>query len=187
MNKFSKKLIALCLAVVMVVAGSLSAFAATGSETADTAKKPIYAHGVKDTKSTKVTTYKAGNAVIMTQGVKAKDTTFVASTITRKGVTYKVKRINARAFEKAPKVTTVKYAYKGQSLTIRKNAFKNSNVKTLKLTKFKKASQLILKKGAFAKSKVKTIKVSKVMSKTQFAKLKKALKAAGFKGTVKRV
>lgn len=70
-------------------------------------------------------------------------------------------------------------------VAVKKNAFKGA--KKLKTIKFKAKKALKVEKGAFKglKTDKMTIKLNKKMPKKQSAKFKKALKKAGFKGTIK--
>lgn len=104
-------------------------------------------------------------------------------------------------------VTRVTVKSKADVVTIKANAFKGSKVKTLKLNNKK----TVINKNAFNKTKAKSPKIyvngkvsakkgafkglskkakivvsKKAYSKKAFKKLKKALKKAGFKGTISR-
>lgn len=107
----------------------------------------------------------------------------------------------ARVLTKAD-VTIAKYAFKGskvhtiglegqKKVTIKKNAFLGTKVKTVTIKvrgSRRKASFFKFEKGAFngLSSKSKVIVSKKTMTKAEFNKLKKALKKAGFKGTITR-
>ena len=100
-----------------------------------------------------------------------------------------IKNVNIKS--KASKVTiktgafnkskVQKVAITSKKVAIQKNAFKGTKAKSLTL-QLKKASQLKLTKGAFNGLKKITIKGA---TKAQKAKIKKAIQAAGFKGTIK--
>ena len=106
-------------------------------------------------------------------------------------------RINS----KAKKVTVKAKAFTGSKVSkvridskkvqINKNAFyktKTKNPTIYIVGSKKKASAFTFKKGAFAglSSKAKIIVNTSTMTKSEFAKFKKAAKAAGFKGTIVR-
>ena len=92
--------------------------------------------------------------------------------------------VNAGAFNK--KNVNVKFASK-KKVTVKKNAFKNAKkLKTITVYK----NKVTFKKGAFGKLNTKkmTIKVKGLKKNSKaFKKYVKALKKAGFKGTVKAV
>ena len=98
-------------------------------------------------------------------------------------------------------VTIAEYAFKGSKvkvlklksnkITIKKNAFNGTKTKNPVIYIYgsrKKAKAFTFKSGAFKglNSKAKVYVNPYTMSKTEFAKLKKALKKAGFKGTITR-
>ena len=98
-------------------------------------------------------------------------------------------------------VTIAKYAFKGSKvkvlklksnkITIQKNAFNGTKTKNPVIYIYgskKKAKAFTFKSGAFKglNNKAKVYVNPYAMSKTEFAKLKKALKKAGFKGTITR-
>lgn len=155
----------------------------------DPKPQPVTKKNVKAKDGSKVDTNKNGTATI--KAVKAKKnakSVSVPSKVVVDGVSYKVTKVAANAFKSVKKTvksitipTTVK--------TIEKNAFKGLtklNKITMKVTK---ANAVSIKKGAFSgvKAKKLTIVVSKKMSKKEVTKLKKALKSAGYKKTVKVV
>jgi len=92
----------------------------------------------------------------------------------------------------ADKVIVKRVAFKGSKVgklvitsslvQFDKNAFKGTKQKKLTM-KVSKASQLSLKKGAFNGLTKITVKGA---SKAEFKKIKKAMKKAGFKGTIKK-
>ena len=177
----------LAAALVGVMALSGSAFAAS-SPTSDTANKTtpvtaanVTADGTKDVYNTKV----SGRTTL--EKCNSTSETVVVSKATVKGVTYTVNVLKRNCLKNNTSVKTVKLKYANQKVLVNELTFNKSNVKTLVLTKFTKANQLTIQKDAFKGSKVKTVKVSKTMSAKEFKKLKKALKAAGFTGKVKRV
>ena len=98
-------------------------------------------------------------------------------------------------------VTIAEYAFKGSKvkvlklksnkITIKKNAFNGTKTKNPVIYIYgsrKKAKAFTFKSGAFKglNSKAKVYVNPYTMSKTEFAKLKKALVKAGFKGTITR-
>ena len=98
-------------------------------------------------------------------------------------------------------VTIAEYAFKGSKvkvlklksnkITIKKNAFNGTKTKNPVIYIYgskKKAKAFTFKSGAFKglDNKAKVYVNPYTMSKTEFAKLKKALKKAGFKGTITR-
>lgn len=112
------------------------------------------------------------------QYIGYKDGHAVMIGVTKKTYNYKTKKV--------PKTTKIKgktYRVTG----INKNAF--AKMKKLRTVKIYATKALKVQKGAFGKLKTKkiTIKVTKKMSKSQFSKMKKNLRKAGFKGTIKRV
>jgi hypothetical protein len=95
--------------------------------------------------------------------------------------------INTKAFTNS-KVKNLNVS--SPQLVIKKNAFKKTKTKnaTIKLNGAKKASDVSTVKGAFngLNKKAKIYVNSANMSKKEFNKLKKKLRKAGFKGTIKR-
>lgn len=177
--KLTKKVIALLLATTLTIG---SATIAMGADTpsATTAQEPTKVEDAFAADDSVVDTTTKGTATLVQVGDELSSKVTVDK-VTVNGVEYTVTTIGAKAFEGA-KATTVTL---GAGIKkIDKSAFSKSKVKTLVLTG-KKA--ITVKKGAFTKSKVKTIKVNKKMSKSQFKKLEKALKKAGFKGKIKKV
>lgn len=180
MRESLKKIIVIALALAMAVSMIMPAFAA---KSPTKGKTPITKDMVRDSKTKKniYKVYKSGYAHLKSLKVPKKKSATVPSTITYKGVTYKVNWIRANAFCKNSKLRTI--TIKGNIKTINKHAFKGSKIKTVKFA-CKKAPKL--RKGSFKKCKVKTVKVSKKMSKSAYKKFKKALRKAGFKGKIKR-
>ena len=113
-----------------------------------------------------------------TQYIGYKDGHAIMIGVTKKSYRYKTKKV--------PKTTTIK----GKTYTItgiNKNAF--AKMKKLRTIKIYATKALKVQKGAWGKLNTKkiTIKVTKKMSKSQFSKMKKNFRKAGFKGTIKRV
>ena len=203
----TKRMLALMMVVVMCLGSALCVSAAgspTGGNTS-TVDKNTQDHKKGITVTSKVTSKSATVTKAETTKNKgvlfkiARDKNGKAVNITvigdgKKGVfnSSKGRKITAAKIgSKASKVVVKKVAFKGskvktltitsKKVVISKNAFKGTKAKTLTL-KVKKASQLSLKKGAFAGLKKIVIKGA---SKSQKKKIKKALKKAGFKGTIK--
>lgn len=184
MVKAMKKVLACALAAVLTLGVAVDASAATSSPVASV--EPVTKEDVKATNGTKVDIKSNGTATLnsLSSSVSKKKSVTISSTVTVNGVKYKVTTVDAGAFAKAKKAT--KITLPATITKINKNAFKGAKkVKTIVL---KSSKAITVKKGAFAGVNTKkiTIKVSKKMSKKQLAKLKKALKKAGFKGKVKR-
>lgn len=96
------------------------------------------------------------------------------------------KKVTVKA--KAFKGSKVKKLLSTSKIKFNKNAFKGTKVKALRITVYaKKASRISFVKGSFTGLSNKAKFVVKGMSKTEFKKLKKALKAAGFKGKIARL
>ncbi len=97
-----------------------------------------------------------------------------------------VKNIKANAFKKNAKLKSVTIKNAGQRLTLQKGAF--TGAKSLKkiTIQIKKASALTVKKGAFKglDTRKTTVKVDKKTKAKELAKIRRKLKAAGFKGKV---
>lgn len=186
MKKMVKKVLACALAAVLTVGAASSAMAATSSPTTST--KPVAKPNVTTTNGSKVDTKKDGTATmnkIPAAQAKKKQVT-VSSTVTVNGVKYKVTTVDARAFLKATKATTI--TLPATITKINKNAFTGAKkLKTLKF-KSKKVASMTIQKGAFKglSTKKMTIRVSKSLTKKQYNRLVKKLKAAGFKGKVKK-
>lgn len=183
MVKF-KKVIAIALACALTVGTAMTATAADTS-----AQKPAAPTAVTSSTSVKATSgaYVKTNANGTATLTKAYNKTqAVVGTATVGGVKYSVNAIAANAFKNTKKVKSVYINTSNKKITIKKNAFAKSKVTKVKFRGFKSASNVSIQKGAFKSSKVKTILVSKTMSKSQFNKLKKALRKAGYKGSVRR-
>lgn len=181
-----KKALAYALAATLALGSCTSVFAATSPSTAP---KPVTKPNVTATASksvAKVATNKNGSAAIKT--VKNEKSVTIPAKVKVGKVNYNVTTINAKAFAKAKKATKITINKPVKKITFKKNAFQGvgSKVKTVTI-KITKASQIKAEKGAFkALKKNVVIKVDKKTSKAQLKKIKKALKDAGFKGTVKK-
>jgi hypothetical protein len=186
MNKMMKKVLVGVMAATMLLGTVTTAFAATDSPA--TAPEPVKQTAVEADNGAQVNTTKKGTAVITSIAATTKKSVSVPSKVTVDGVEYKVTTIGAKTFADATNATKVSLpstittigakAFTGatkvktiaitskQTVTVNKNAFKNVNTKKMTIT-------------------VKTGK--KGMTTKQYNKLVKSLKAAGFKGKVKKV
>ena len=187
MNKFVKKLLVGILAGTMVLGSVSTAFAATGSATV--APQPEKQTSVKAEKTSTgitpiVNTKKDGTATITTVKKTTKTTVTLTSKVTVDGVDYKVTSIGANTFKNCTKIKTA--VLPSTVTSIGSKAF--SGAKTLKTITFNTTKKVTVSKTAFqgVDTKKMTIKVSKKMSSKNYTALKKALKAAGFKGTIKK-
>jgi hypothetical protein len=131
-----------------------------------------------------VNTKSDGTAVITKVASTNASKVKVASAVTVNGITYKVTKLAANVLSNAKKASKV--VVPSSITTIAKNAFKGCS--SLKKISLKTTKAITVKKGAFAglNTKKMTVVVNKKISSTELAKLKANLKAAGFKGTVKR-
>lgn len=134
--------------------------AATAATPSPAAKVEPKAQTVTVGKVTVKTTAK-GEATITKVDTKKKTVTVPTTVTTKDGVKYTVKKIGKKSFKGLKKNATIKINTK-KSLTVAKNTFKGIDTKKV------------------------VIKVNKKMSKKQLNAFKKQLKAAGFKGTVKK-
>lgn len=131
-----------------------------------------------------VNTSKDGQASIDVIEPTTKKNITVASKVTVNGVSYTVTEISANAFTNCSKATKV--TLPSSITSIGKNAFAgNETIKNIALTS-KKAPAI--DKTAFkgVDTQKMTVTYSKKMSKAEVKELKAALKAAGFKGKVKK-
>jgi hypothetical protein len=115
-----------------------------------------------------------------------KKTVTLSSKITVDGLKYTVTNVGARAFKNATEATKIVIP----STIKRVNRFAFSGLsKTVKTIQFNTTTAPEIAKSAFKGTSTKniTITVTKKMSSKEYAKFKKALKAAGFKGTIKRM
>lgn len=182
-----KKLVACVLAATVVVSSALTVSAATPSPT--TAPAPVTQTSVSSTvagvSKSKVNTNKSGNASVVKLAKNTKKTIKIPATVTVGGISYKVTSLKSTTFKNSKKVKTV---YLGSNVTtIGKNVFSSTNAKNLKTIVLNGTKSIKINKNAFGKrntSKM-VIKLNKKMSLSQYKKLKKQLKNAGFKGTIK--
>lgn len=193
---FKKRVIAIALATAVVFGSAFTAFAATPSGSTSPAGQDTTA----DTNHAKNTV--TCNSKLAVTKVTSSGTSTAAKVLVLKDYKGKaIKAINKNAF-KSSAVTNLKiastknvtikaYAFKnskvkklivtGKKVIIKKKAFKGTKAKTLNL-KVKNVKKLSLAKGAFTG--LKKIKIIGA-SKKQKAKIIKAIKATGFKGTIK--
>lgn len=139
----------------------------------------------KAANGSKVTTAADGTATVNTAYAKKKAKSVkVADKVVVDGVSYTVTTVGANAFKSVAKTAT-SVTLPATITKIDKNAFKG--LKKLKKITMKVTTPVTVAKGAFSgvDTKKVTITVSKKMSKKDLAKFKKALKKAGFKGSVK--
>lgn len=186
MVKAVKKVLVMTLAAALTVGGASSSFAAASPAKSDVdtvTQKEVTAEKVGNVTPT-VNTNKNGTAAIESIEVSKKATTVtIPKTVTVDGVEYTVTKITAGALADAKKVTAV--TIPATIKTIAKGAFTGAKkLKTVTL----KSTKVTVKKGAFKglKTKKMTVKVPKKTTKKQLKALTKKLKAAGFKGKVKK-
>ncbi|MBE5844017.1 MAG: hypothetical protein E7302_07505 [Butyrivibrio sp.] len=182
MFKFMRRALATVLTAALVLSTPVSA-----ATSPSTAPAPAEQSSVKADKTdgitTTVSTSTDGTATIKSIAKTKKKSITVPSKVTVNGVTYEVTALGAKAFKNCTKATKV--TVPASIKKIQKNAFNGSKVNTIVL---KTKKSITVEKGAFKgrdTSKM-TIKVNKKISKKEFKKLKKVLKAAGFKGKIKK-
>ena len=188
MTKFLKKAFVLAMAATLTFGSTTSVFAATASpvvsEVKPKAEKNVKAEKKNGVTAT-VTTSEKGTAKVTSIVKTTKKTITISSKLTVDGVDYKVTTISAKAFANCTKAE--KISLPSTITKIEKSAFSNlaSSVKTIT---FANKKAITVNKGAFKGTDTKkiTIQVSASMSKTEYKKFVKALKAAGFKGTIKQ-
>lgn len=179
-----KRLAAVAMAAVMTVAGTCTAFAATSPATSVEPVKVTntVVEASKDAPTAKVDTNTKGEATIKTLGATKVEKVVIATTVEVNGVEYKVTEVSAKAFAKCGEKTEA-VSLPATITKIGAQAFTGSDLERVII---KSTKALTVDKAAFkgVDTKKMTIKVTKNMSKSQLTKLKKALKAAGFKGKV---
>lgn len=182
MVKAMKKVLVGIMAAALTLGVTANAGAATASP--NTSVKAVTASNVKASNGSKVNTNKNGTATVKTIKATSKKSVTLASTVKVNGVSYKVTTVGEKAFANAKKAT--KITLPATIKTISKGAF--TGAKKVKTIVLKGKKSITVKKGAFKglNTKKVTIKVNKSISKKELAKLKKALKKAGFKGKVKK-
>lgn len=188
MNKMIKKVLVGVMAATMMLGSVSTAFAAVGSATVSV--EPEKQSGVKAEKTSTgitptVNTRADGTATVTEVKKTSKKSVTISKTVTVDGVDYKVTKIAAGTFDNCTKVKTI--TLPSTITTIGSEAFTgvSSTLKTIKINSTKKVT---VSKNAFkdVDTKKMTITVTKNMSSKDYKALKKALKAAGFKGTIKR-
>ena len=182
MKKF---LAAMLVAAVAVTAVPATAGAATSPTTSvEPVKQTEVTAEKKNGIEITVNTSKDGKATINEIEPTTKKIVTVASKVTVNGVSYTVTKISANAFTNCTKATKV--TLPSTITSIGKNAFSgNKTIKNIALTSTKAPT---ISKTAFkgVDTKKMTVTYSAKMSRKQVKALKASLKAAGFKGTVKK-
>jgi hypothetical protein len=192
MKKAVKKALALALAVVVAVGAVQTPVAASSSPTTVT-RQPVAQTNVTASATTKGeepvvetgNTHASGNVTVTSVTETDKSVVTIPSKTTFNGVTYTVTNIGANTFENATEATRVvipktvkrinKQGFSGLAKTVKTITFNTTKAPQVAKTAFKGTS-----------TKKITITVPKSMSKKELKKFKAALKAAGFKGTVKQ-
>lgn len=185
MNKFVKKLLVGILAGTMVLGSVATSYAATGSATVSV--EPTKQTEVKaDKTSTGITptvnTSKNGTAKISEIKKTSKTKVTVAETVKVGDVEYKVTTIGAKAFDNCDKAKTI--SLPATITKIESKAFVGAkSLKTIVIN----SKKVTVSKTAFkgVNTKKMTIKLPAKATKAEKKALKKAFKAAGFKGTFK--
>ncbi len=139
--------------------------------------------GNKNITSEKVNTSSKGTATVVAVSSKSKTVT-LGSKVKVNGVNYTVTTVGKNAFKDCKKASTI--SLPKTVTTIQAGAF--TGAKKLRTIKLNIKKSITVKKNAFKGINTSNvyIYVNKKMSKTELKKFQKELKAAGFKGTVKR-
>lgn len=176
MVSFVKRSLAMLLVVMMVLTTAVTAFAA-GSPEEGEVQEDAKLGSVVNTNDSK------GTAAIVTYRVVSGKTIKILSYATVRGKKYKVNKIKKNAFVNNPQVTTISL---GKNVSeIETSAFNKCT--KLKYIHLKKIKNVTFAKNAFkGVPSTTTIKVPKATTAAQLKQLKLALKAAGFKGKVKK-
>ena len=186
MIKGIKKFLAgMLVAAVAVTAVPAVTFAATSPTTSvEPVKQTEVTAEKKNGIEVTVNTSKDGKATIDVIEATTKKNVTVASKVTVNGVSYTVNKISANAFTNCTKATKV--SLPATITTIGAKAF--SGTKTIKTIALTSKTAPTISKTAFkgVNTKKMTVTYSAKMSKSEIKELKAALKAAGFKGTVKK-
>lgn len=188
MNKLIKKVLVGVIAGTMMLGSVCTAFAATGSQTEAPSAPVRNEEPVKATNGSEAKTSATGKATVTSVKKTSAKSVTVSSTVKIDGISYKVTRLENKAFANAPKATKVTLPSTITSLGAR--TF--TGAKSLKTIAFTSKDAVKVNKTAFKGLDTKkitiTIKVSsKGMSEKEYKATVKALKAAGFKGTIKKV
>lgn len=177
MSKKMKRLFAAALAAGAIMVSGMTAMAATSPTAApDAVVDPT---GVV---KTVYTTQTNGNHTLTSVVKTNKKTITLPETVVVKGETVDLNKIGHDAFKNAKKVKTINLSKKTKYLN--KKAFKGC--KKLTTITFKGTKSFKTVKDTFKgvdTSKI-TFKVNKKMKASEFKKLQKQLKKAGFKGKV---
>lgn len=181
MNKLVKKVLVGAMAATMMLGSVTTAFAA-GSPTE--AKEPVKQEAVTSTSGATVNTNTKGQATV-TSVKKTNSTEVRIGSVSVDGTKYAVTRIESKTFANAAKAEKV--VLPNTLKSIGAEAF--TGAKSLKTIVIKSKTTVKVNKDAFKNvdTKKMTIKVTQNMSLAQYKAFKKQLRAAGFKGTIKRV
>ena len=180
MKKLMKKALVGILAATMMFGSVCTAYAATGSATV--APAPTNQESVKADNGTKVNTSSNGTATVTAVKKTTKKSVSVASKVTVNGVSYTVTKIGAKTFANAKKATKVTLPATIERIGAK--AFTGAKaLKTIKIN----SKKVKVDKAAFkgVNTKKMTIQLPAKATKDEKKALKKAFKAAGFKGTFK--
>ena len=180
MKKLMKKALVGILAATMMFGSVCTAYAATGSATV--APAPTNQESVKADNGTKVNTSSKGTATVTAVKKTTKKSVSVASKVTVNGVKYTVTEIGAKTFANAKKATKVTLPATIERIGAK--AFTGAKaLKTIKIN----SKKVKVDKAAFkgVNTKKMTIQLPAKATKDEKKALKKAFKAAGFKGTFK--
>ena len=180
MKKLMKKALVGILAATMMFGSVCTAYAATGSATV--APAPTNQESVKADNGTKVNTSSKGTATVTAVKKTTKKSVSVASKVTVNGVKYTVTEIGAKTFANAKKATKVTLPATIERIGAK--AFTGAKaLKTIKIN----SKKVKVDKAAFkgVNTKKMTIQLPAKATKAEKNALKKAFKAAGFKGTFK--
>lgn len=186
MNKLVKKILVGVMAATMALGSVTTAFAA-GSPTE--AQEPARNVETQAENGSTVNTSKKGNATVSAIAETTKKNVTLSSKVEVDGVKYTVTRITDKAFAKATNATKISLpstitsfgpqAFSGVAASVKTIAITSKDTIKVNKTAFK---------GVDTKKMTITVKVSsKGMSTKEYNKFVKALKAAGFKGTIKKV
>lgn len=181
MIKAVKKALVCALSAALAF-GTLASAATSPTESVEPKKQTNVTAEKTNGITPKVDTKKDGTAEISKIQATTKKKIEVPSTTTVNGVKYTVTEIGAKAFANCKNATNVTLPKTIEKIGA--NTFTGANkLKTVELSGTK---AIAIDKKAFkgVDTKKMTIQVSKKMSKKELAKLKKSLKAAGFKGKV---
>lgn len=185
--KTLKKLLCCMLTAILVVSSASAVFAATNSPTQAPQPQRLSTQGttVGGISNCKVDTSTSGNAAVTNMHSNSKTQINVSSSVKVRGVKYTVTRIKADAFKKCKK--TKKVVLPSTLKQIDSRAFTGAS--KLKTVTLKSSKSPKVSKGAFKglDTKKMTIEVNKKISASEYKKLVKAMRAAGFKGTIKKV